>query len=176
MSFFFYKLNSLFNYYSAFQRYFVPFRNSNCIIISCNPCCNPSGFITLFMNDQVASPVSQSSDVNYEEESVINLLQTLVIVTSIISLVETVAAWHILHQPTNRSKTNKTLILPLLFLTCSYRYMVLHRGLVFARQEDTSYFVLRTNQPSQVAVANCIFSVMAWFFLDKSQRCGTPFK
>lgn len=100
----------------CFSAYFVPFHNSNCIIISCNPCCKPSGFITLFMNDQVASPVSQSSDVNYEEESDINLQQTLVIVISIVSLVETVAAWHILHQPTNRSKTNKTLILPLFFV------------------------------------------------------------
>jgi len=67
------------------------------------------------MNDQVPSPVSQSSDVNYEEESEINLQQTLVIVISIVSFVETVAAWHILHQPTNGSKTNKTLILPLFF-------------------------------------------------------------
>jgi len=63
------------------------------------------------LHPQYPSP----EDVNYEEESVINLQQTLVIVISLVSLVETVSAWHILHQPTNRSKTNKTLILPLLF-------------------------------------------------------------
>lgn len=57
------------------------------------------------MNDQVASPVSQSSDVNYEE-SVINLQQALVIVISIVSLVETaVHGTSLTNQPTGQKLT-----------------------------------------------------------------------